>query len=93
MKVKATKSNQTLEIDVTQGVSHVIEHDDKCVAIFGDFKTAEQNAKHFEKCVNCHDEMLQALIHARDFIIRCDDWKGPDPQIDLIDNAIKKATI
>lgn len=93
MKVIATTSKISDALLMNQNTTHVIENDGKAIAIFGDYNNAKELAKHFEKCVNSHDILLEALIHARDFIIRCEDWKGSDPDMQLIESTINEATI
>lgn len=44
------------------------------------------------KLIAAAPALLKALINARDFITRCDDWWGPDPEMDLIVSAIQEAT-
>lgn len=68
MKVEATKSKACSIIKATQNVTHVIEQNGKCIAIFVDYKNSKQNAMHFSKCVNTHDEMLKALQNNAELI-------------------------
>lgn len=37
-----------------------------------------------------NSEVLEGLKYAKSFIIRCDDWFGEGPNLELIDNILNK---
>ncbi len=90
MKVIATKSKfeTTIHVDDTDWVLE-IEDGNECLAVFG---SAENEAKHVAKCVNCHDELLKALITARKQMLKGGITIDIADAYNTIYNAIKKAT-
>lgn len=57
-------------------------------SMWGDKQEGEANASHIVKCVNMHDELVEALVRMKQW---CEDEVGAELPCTSIDEALKKA--
>lgn len=50
-----------------------------------------KNAQHIVKCVNVHDELVEALKRIHSYITCVDDYTDKSPLLEIIRQAINKA--